>query len=346
MKKFICFIICLIFLIGILSTISYAMATDVNKIQSDTDVYIIGVTNQDTPIIGTLPQYDAGEGTMVIINPYGRIPTYGQVNNPITGNTYNAYNNSIIPTYTESTILNNTTNNNTSQTSEQQEEEKKEEAKLPLEEQAIEFKIETTPKESESEETTQTIEQPKPGFFKRIINFFKKLFGKNEPEEVINPISTEENTSIEENTSEIITEDSINEENIELKLDTPYKKLIQEIFNLTNLARTEQNLTPLTYNIELQTAADIRAQEISQVFSHIRPNNTTCFTVASEIEYNVIGENIIMADNPLNSPSILMDTWMNSEGHKANILFPDYSSIAIGIYVKDNVTYAVQLFIG
>ena len=48
-----------------------------------------------------------------------------------------------------------------------------------------------------------------------------------------------------------------------------------------------------------------------------------------------------MADNPLNSPSILMDTWMNSEGHKANILFPDYSSIAIGIYVKDNVTYAV-----
>ena len=45
MKKFICFIICLIFLIGILSTISYAMATDVNKIQSDTDVYIIGVTN-------------------------------------------------------------------------------------------------------------------------------------------------------------------------------------------------------------------------------------------------------------------------------------------------------------
>ena len=160
---------------------------------------------------------------MVIINPYGRIPTYGQVNNPITGNTYNAYNNSIIPTYTESTILNNTTNNNTS---EQQEEEKKEEAKLPLEEQAIEFKIETTPKESESEETAQTIEQPKPGFFKRIINFFKKLFGKNEPEEVINPISTEENTSIEENTSEIITEDSINKEDIELKLDTPYKKLI------------------------------------------------------------------------------------------------------------------------
>jgi len=53
-----------------------------------------------------------------------------------------------------------------------------------------------------------------------------------------------------------------------------------------------------------------------------------------------------MADNPISEPEILLDTWMNSEGHRANILLPDFTSIAIGLYEKDDVTYAVQIFMG
>ena len=121
--------------------------------------------------------------------------------------------------------------------------------------------------------------------------------------------------------------------------------LISEIFNETNQQRLNIKLHALNYNYDLQYAADLRAKEISTKFSHTRPNGTDCSTVVT-IDYHVTGENIIMADNDIASADILMDTWMNSEGHRHNILLPDYTSMAIGIYRANGVTYAVQIFLG
>ena len=124
------------------------------------------------------------------------------------------------------------------------------------------------------------------------------------------------------------------------------ENLIKEIFELTNKERENYELAALTYNDEIQEAADIRAKEIAQQFSHTRPNGTSCHTVVENIDYFVTGENLIKADNPIATGEQMMKTWMNSEGHRNNILLADYESMAVGVYVTDDVTYAVQIFLG
>lgn len=124
------------------------------------------------------------------------------------------------------------------------------------------------------------------------------------------------------------------------------ENLIKEIFELTNKERENYELAALTYNDEIQEAADIRAKEIAQQFSHTRPNGTSCHTVVENIDYFVTGENLIKADNTIATGEQMMKTWMNSEGHRNNILLADYESMAVGVYVTDDVTYAVQIFLG
>ena len=124
------------------------------------------------------------------------------------------------------------------------------------------------------------------------------------------------------------------------------ENLIKEIFELTNKERENYELAALTYNDQIQEAADTRAKEIAQQFSHTRPDGTSCHTVVENIDYFVTGENLIKADNPIATGEQMMKTWMNSEGHRNNILLADYESMAVGVYVTDNVTYAVQIFLG
>ena len=123
-------------------------------------------------------------------------------------------------------------------------------------------------------------------------------------------------------------------------------ELAQEIFELTNQERVSRGLTALTYSEELQEAANIRAKESSIQFSHTRPDGSSCHSIVEDMDYSVTGENLIMADQPLSSAEILVDTWMNSEGHRYNILLPEFTKIAIGVYIKDNITYATQIFMG
>lgn len=124
------------------------------------------------------------------------------------------------------------------------------------------------------------------------------------------------------------------------------KELIEEIFKLINEERKNAGLSELNYNMELQNAADIRARECAEQFSHTRPDGTSCFTVVEEIDYSVVGENLIKADNPIATAKALVNSWMNSEGHRANILNADFTETAIGIYINDGVTYGAQIFMG
>ncbi len=114
----------------------------------------------------------------------------------------------------------------------------------------------------------------------------------------------------------------------------------QEVFRLVNEQRAKAGLSALTYCYAAQSAADIRAQEITQSFSHTRPNGTSCFTVLEgmDLTYWAVGENIAMG---YTSPSAVMDGWMNSEGHRENILNSNFNAIVIGF--KDN--HWVQLFL-
>jgi len=79
--------------------------------------------------------------------------------------------------------------------------------------------------------------------------------------------------------------------------------------------------------------------------SHTRPNGTSCFTVLSElgVGYSASGENIAAGQK---TPQAVMESWMNSSGHKANILNPDFTHIGVGYAEGGNYgTNWVQLFV-
>lgn len=122
--------------------------------------------------------------------------------------------------------------------------------------------------------------------------------------------------------------------------------LSREIFDLTNQVRAKNGLGELTYADDLQDAADVRAYECSITFSHTRPDGSSCHSIVEEMDYYVTGENLIKVDRPIAVPEIIMSEWMTSEGHRANILLPEFTKLAVGVYEKNGVVYAAQVFMG
>ncbi len=120
-----------------------------------------------------------------------------------------------------------------------------------------------------------------------------------------------------------------------------------EVLKITNQEREKEGLAPLTSLPELQKATDTRAVEIEELFSHTRPDGTTCYTVLDEVTlpgYRTAGENISAG---YVDPAAAMTGWMNSSGHRANILKSAYVHVGIGHYYQSDSVYRnhwVQLF--
>ena len=121
--------------------------------------------------------------------------------------------------------------------------------------------------------------------------------------------------------------------------DLPFNEYEWEVLKIVNRERRAEGLAPLTMYELIQVAADIRTLEIQESFSHTRPNGTSCFTVFDEIglTYWSAGENIAWG---YRSPEEVMVGWMNSSGHRANIMKSGFAHIGIGY---DNRSW-VQLF--
>ena len=114
------------------------------------------------------------------------------------------------------------------------------------------------------------------------------------------------------------------------------------MFQLVNQRRKENGLSELSYRNDIQNAVDIRANEIISSFSHTRPDGSSCFT-AVNVNYYAIGENI--ASGQRNAAEV-MNSWMNSPGHRDNILGSQFSGMAVGVTEYQGVKYWVQIFIG
>lgn len=114
--------------------------------------------------------------------------------------------------------------------------------------------------------------------------------------------------------------------------DTAY-----EILNILNQERNAAGLPSLTMDKDLMEAAMFRGVETSESFSHTRPNGQRCFTICSK----AYGENIAYGHR---NASHVMEAWMNSEGHRNNILGERYTTVGIGAVVIDGTKYYVQLF--
>lgn len=141
--------------------------------------------------------------------------------------------------------------------------------------------------------------------------------------------------------------------------DHPGQAAVEEkLLEYTNLERKKAGQPPLTFNEQLRTAARQHSAEMlaEGYFNHTSPHRT--WARPADRAYRAgyweafVAENIVyMEANYDLDPAELPDTfmygeygWMNSPGHKANILSGDYRELGIGVMVKGGKAYATQLF--
>ena len=125
----------------------------------------------------------------------------------------------------------------------------------------------------------------------------------------------------------------------------------QAIFNKVNEERTKAGVAPLTYNTTMEKYARIKSQDMgdNNYFSHtdLNGNNITTKMKADGVTYKAWGENIAYiggVTDPTALANQFMTNWMNSQGHKENILSTKFSSIGVGVYKIGNKVYATQEF--
>ena len=157
------------------------------------------------------------------------------------------------------------------------------------------------------------------------------------PEE--SPEAPEE--SPEEDTENGDTEEDSEEEDSEDE-DTESAYAAQ-VVRLVNEERAKAGLSELKVDVLVSSAADVRAKEIVNSFSHTRPDGRSFSTALTEagVTFRGSGENIAWGQK---SPEAVMEAWMNSSGHRANILNANYTTIGVGCYEKNGVLYWTQLF--
>ena len=117
-----------------------------------------------------------------------------------------------------------------------------------------------------------------------------------------------------------------------------------DVAALVNEYRQQQGIEPLKVIPLLQENAQTRAVEISEEFSHTRPDGTMCFTaISSSLSYYACAENIAYGET---TPEAVIKQWKKSDGHNKNMLNSEYTHIGVGVYESNYTVYWVQVFIG
>ena len=118
-----------------------------------------------------------------------------------------------------------------------------------------------------------------------------------------------------------------------------------EVIRLVNKVRVENGLRPLAANWELSRVARFKSRDMrdNHYFSHTSPTYGSPFQMMRDfgLSFRTAGENIAYGQR---MPQAVVDAWMNSSGHRANILNASYTQIGVG-YVADG-RYWTQMFMG
>ena len=126
--------------------------------------------------------------------------------------------------------------------------------------------------------------------------------------------------------------------------DTENANFVRQVVNLVNQERAKAGLSPVTADTSIQAAAQVRAKEIEKSFSHTRPDGSSFSTALTQqgVTYRGSGENIAWGQK---TPEQVMNGWMNSDGHRANILNKNFTKIGVGYHQNASGTnYWTQLF--
>lgn len=123
--------------------------------------------------------------------------------------------------------------------------------------------------------------------------------------------------------------------------DIDIEEFREEVIRLTNTERENAGLDPLVEDSTAMEYAQIRANELLELFSHDRPNGET----GGMYSHYSFGENIAKGSK---TPEAVVQGWMNSTGHR-NTILADYSTygnkIGVGVAEKNGTLYWVQEFI-
>ncbi|MCR3956764.1 MAG: S-layer homology domain-containing protein [Gudongella sp.] len=128
-----------------------------------------------------------------------------------------------------------------------------------------------------------------------------------------------------------------------VQLDSNYE---QRVLDLVNVERSKEGLAPLKMHIKLSNVAYEKSKDMAiyDYFAHTSPNYGSPFEMMKEfgISYSYAGENIAMG-HP--TPEAVVKAWMESPGHRANIMNRNFGNIGIGIYNDNGRIYWTQMFI-
>lgn len=173
-------------------------------------------------------------------------------------------------------------------------------------------------------------------------------------EEVKAPVKEEEKAPVKEETPAVETpaeevqtpETTTKEETTPTEdVNTEISAFEKEVVELTNAERSKQGLKALVMDTELSKVAGIKSQDMKDknYFDHTSPTYGSPFDMMKSfgINYSAAGENIAMGQT---TPQQVVTSWMNSEGHRANILSANFTHIGVGHVQSGN--YWTQMFIG
>ena len=122
----------------------------------------------------------------------------------------------------------------------------------------------------------------------------------------------------------------------------------EAVLNLVNKERAKAGLKPLKMSEELRSIANLKAKDMAEnnYFSHTSQTYGTPFDMLQQfgVHYSAAGENIAAGQR---TPEEVMNAWLNSSGHRANILNKNFDTLGVGIYEGGAYgIYWVQLFTG
>ena len=151
--------------------------------------------------------------------------------------------------------------------------------------------------------------------------------------------------AVEEKPDNSIGNDTINSE------QSFMAEVERAIYNKVNEERAKAGVSSLTYNDVMQKYARIKSKDMgdNNYFSHedLSGNLITTQMRNDGVSYKAWGENIAYIGGNMSADALaqqFMTNWMNSSGHRANILSDNFSSIGVGIYKIGNKVYATQEF--
>ena len=127
------------------------------------------------------------------------------------------------------------------------------------------------------------------------------------------------------------------------------KSVEDEILSRINLYRKNAGLSPLTWHEDSYYFAELRSRECLELFSHTRPNGkawNTVYTDSNIVLVGSSGENLFKGSgyDAEEIAAVAVEAWMNSPGHKANIMDTRFNYISIAFVEKDGVITITQHF--